>query len=151
MKKLIWVFTIIGLVAFLGLLVATLISNNAVDEVLQSRDTRLDVRENTKFWVMEDMRTYLEIDNVEDFKAAKDAISPHLTQDVHSDLFGGDVYARAFSGFDQVSFVDAQYTVEGTDNFMVYLLANVKDGDTMKSLNMVVSVDKNKIYDIIVY
>lgn len=148
LSKRVVIFSSLSFIIIMGVIISTLVSNSKIRTVIATRDTRLDVYEATKLWVIDDMRTYLTISDEKSYTDVKRNV--HMTPDLKNSLFKSDFSSFSPTGIKEVSFVDAQYSLDDKGNFMVYLLANVK-GDKTKELNFLVSVNNNKIYDVIAY
>jgi hypothetical protein len=140
-----------SLVLLLVILVSTLFYNSEIKRVEKSRNPTLDLYESTKLWVIEDIRSYLLVKSLTDYDLSKDL--SHMAPDIKDSLYGASYNKEAFSSASSVSFIDAQYTLQGEQKgvLLIYLLAEVKTGETSNLLNFLVFVKENTISDVLVY
>lgn len=145
-----WVlFTSLVFIVSMGFILTTLMTNAGLKDIINSRDSRLDLYEAIKIGVMDDMRAYLEVSNESTYNSAK--ANSKMSEEVKSILFGGSYNKENFANPSKVSFVDVQYSLEENENFMVYLLVNLTVEDEIKILNFLVTVTDDEIVDVVVY
>jgi hypothetical protein len=114
------------------------------------RDRRLDLYEETTIWALNDIRTYLEVHNNSSLQNAENTM--HITSSLKQQLFNWSVYnATAYPSYSKVYFLDAQYSLEKSNSFIVYLLADVTKGGQTKQLNLLCFISNNTIYNIVGY
>jgi hypothetical protein len=149
MTKKLKIFSILSITIILIVVITTIIINASIKNVIESRDTRLDTYEATKMWVIEDIRSYLLIRDKNSYIQSKQNM--HMGSEVKSEIFGSEFEASNHQGYTNVSFLDAQYTLEKSGKVIYYLLADVTKGEETKQLNFMVFVSNNTIYDIVAY
>lgn len=133
----------VGVTLLVGLTIFSFVTTNSIKEVESKRLTVLDSKEVTKLWVVEDIRSLLQVKDERTYKIAKD--SCHFTDDLKKSIYGNSFDGTKYFYGEEVSFIDAQYSLEN-DKYL--LLANVKKGDKNYILNILVSLSNNLIYDI---
>lgn len=124
----------------------TLYVNQQMKSLVSARSTELDIYENTKQWVLEDLRHYLTISSLDEYNNVKGSV--HFTKEYQQMLFGSSYNSLKYLSADSVSFVDAQYTVDSKSNIMYFVVANVTKQGKTAEMNFLISVENNKIYDI---
>lgn len=163
-RALLFTTGVISLVILIVFLSIFLVQNKSLSDAEKSRDTRLAIYESSKLWVVEDIRSYLQVKDEASYKTARE--DSHMTSELKSGLYGSEFNYANFAQAKKVSFADAQYSLAKTDDnssylekgnsnsteFKIYLLANVtmQDG-TVKALNLIVSLKNNQIYDVLMY
>lgn len=127
-----------------------LYENNKIKSSLGTRNEFLDLQENTKQWLMQDLELWFLVNSESSYERAKEKM--HLTKDLRTSLFGKDynIAKNNFLGATEVIFADVQYTLDGSDT-VYYVLADIKTDGTVKVINLLVYIADNKIYNIVAY
>lgn len=140
---------LVGLVGVIVLVGYVLLTNYTVTGVESDRDTRLDSYEVTKIQVMRDLESYLLAKTEEEFVNSKRDV--RFTSELKNDIYGSDFNYTYVQGYDSVSFLDVQYSLEYDGMFKVFLLTSLeRDGET-KLVSFVVSVRSGKAFDMIAF
>ncbi len=145
MKILTSILVLVGVISiFLALVMNAHISN-----VLEQRDTRLDIYEDIKYTVMGEVIGYLTIKDIDSYNFVKENSA---TDRFFSNALYGETYQEGrFLGADKVTFVDVQYTLEG-ESVVYYLLLNTHHGNEgIRELNALVFYKEGVIFDMLFY
>lgn len=143
------ILLIIMILTLGGFYLNTLSTNKGIKLLESTRDKQLDAYEYTKFAVLESVKDYLTIKSNDDFKEVKASFNaPKWYKD---ELFGSKYDPKNFYGATSISSIDAQYTLEDKDGVTkYYLLLWVKKADEVHKIEMLVFVQNNQIFDIII-
>lgn len=147
-SKKISIFLTLSFIFICLTLLGTLMINSSINQVISVRDTRLDLYEQTKIWVMDDVRSYLTLDE-KTYTTTKDSM--HTTEEYKTKLFGSNFLRSHFPSADSVSFFDVQYTTDSVNDITYYLSCDVRTGDIVKRIQLLVFVGNNMIYNILAY
>lgn len=142
-KFILWV--LIPVLFLGGILFYESVEYKRIQEVHFSRNNAFDKYEATKIWVMDDIGAYLKINSDKSYNEVKNNF--HSVDVVKAALFGDAYVDTKFFGATSVSFVDAQYEIEG-DNPSVMdflILANVKTNVSLYEVKFLVTVEGDKI------
>lgn len=149
MKTWVKLVLVIMLLTLGGFYLSTLSTNKGMKLLESTRDKQLDAYEYTKFAVLDNVKSYLTIKSNDDFKEAKASFNaPEWYKD---ELFGSKYNPENFYGATSIRTLDAQYTLEDSNGVTkYYLLLGVTKGDKVHQIEMLVFVQNNKIFDILI-
>lgn len=143
-------FTAVTFVLLLLLALYVHLSNNTLQTIQASRDTRLDLYNQTVAWVMADFHNYLLADNN---LSLQNALSnSHMTPALQQEMFPSTTYnASLYPHYTSLSFIDGQFSLQQQGSFQVYLLVNAYQGSQLHQLNLLVFIRNNLIYNVVAY
>lgn len=148
-KKRLLFLTLVCFLLFLGLVLYTSLQNTKISDVLESRDTLLDLNERTKLWVIDEVRNFLLVKDTESYSKAKSL--SHMDSYMKYEFYGEVYNPLRYISADTVSIVDAQYTLETPNYSIYYVLAEITREEEVRQINFLVFVSNNLIYDILIY
>lgn len=151
-RGILFTISLISLTLTLVIIFMTSSNTKANQNILNSKDNRLQIYESTKDWVVEDIRKVLTIKDQETYDKAKQEV--HMNQSAKEEVFKDSFNYTTILGAKSAQMLDAQYTLKnkGEDFFKVYLLAKVTlEDDKYRLVNIVTKVQNNIIVDVTIY
>lgn len=144
------VVTFISICLILFVVIATIILNNRIREVELTKNTVLDGYEYSKMVIMEDIRSYLLVKDKDSYARAKERTS--MLDSLKDELYGENYNPLKFVKADSVTFLDAQYSLDGDNGETVfYYLVRVRVEGEVRDVNFVVFTKELYPYHIEAY
>jgi len=149
-SKRVWLLGSLALMLLWGIFFAyILIENNSIREIESQRDLRLAPYEIMKFWVYEDVRSFLLIGSESDYN--KVYANVRFSDDLKYRLLGSSYSSLRFGYVKDISLLDAQYTLGDTEGIYFYFLLKAKTLDQEGYLDVIAFVRDDKIVNLIIY
>mgnify|MGYP001023517809 CR=1 FL=1 len=143
--------TIIGTLCFIlicGFIVVTVVLNNNIIELDNSRNTYLDTRERAKEWVSQEVINYLNSIDKTSWEHFRE--SSYLDEYARNQIYGNNFEEFTLPGVSQYMILDTQYTI-GEEDYKVYVKTILNINDSKRETVFIATIRENKITNMVVY